>query len=78
MLRKLRKRLHKHKHKLIVTQADKVKAVVTIDVNTYQQKIGVFLTEIFFLSVPVTGPFVAQRVGRGIALLFHDRDTRRG
>ena len=23
-------------------------------------------------------PGVAQRVGRGIALLFHDRDTRRG
>ena len=22
--------------------------------------------------------YVAQRVGRGIALLFHDRDTRRG
>ena len=29
-------------------------------------------------SVPVTGPVVAQRVGRGIVLLFHDRDTRRG
>ena len=27
---------------------------------------------------PVTGPVVAQRVGRGIALLFHDRGTRRG
>ena len=26
----------------------------------------------------VTGPVVAQRVGRGIALLFHDRGTRRG
>ena len=24
---------------------------------------------------PVTGPVVAQRVGRGIALLFHDRGT---
>ena len=30
------------------------------------------------LSVPVTGPVVAQRVGRGTALLFHDRGTRRG
>ena len=29
-------------------------------------------------SVPVTGPVVAQRVGRGIALLFHDHGTRRG
>ena len=29
-------------------------------------------------SVPVTGPVVVQRVGRGIALLFHDRGTRRG
>ena len=29
-------------------------------------------------SVPVTGPVVAHRVGRGIALLFHDRGTRRG
>ena len=28
-------------------------------------------------SVLVTGPVVAQRVGRGIALLFHDRGTRR-
>jgi len=27
---------------------------------------------------PVTGPGVAQRVGTGIALLFHDRGTRRG
>ena len=29
-------------------------------------------------SVPVTGPVVAQRVGRGTALLFHDHGTRRG
>ena len=29
-------------------------------------------------SVPITGPVVALRVGRGIALLFHDRGTRRG
>ena len=29
-------------------------------------------------SVPVTGPVVAQKLGRGIVLLFHDRDTRRG
>jgi len=29
-------------------------------------------------SVPVTGRGVAQRVGRCIALLFHDRGTRRG
>ena len=29
-------------------------------------------------SVPVTGPVVAQRVGRRIALLFHDRATRKG
>ena len=29
-------------------------------------------------TVPVTGPVVAQRVGRGIALLFHDHGTRRG
>ena len=28
-------------------------------------------------SVLITGPVVAQRVGRGIALLFHDHDTRR-
>ena len=27
---------------------------------------------------PVTGPVVAQRVGRGIALLFHARGTSRG
>ena len=30
------------------------------------------------VSVPVTGLGVAQRVGRVIALLFHDRSTRRG
>ena len=29
-------------------------------------------------SVPVTGTVVPQRVGRGIALLFHDRGTRKG
>ena len=29
-------------------------------------------------NVPVTGPVVAQRMGRGIALLFHDGGTRRG
>jgi hypothetical protein len=29
------------------------------------------------VCVSVTGPVVAQRVGRGIALLFHDRSTRR-
>ena len=28
-------------------------------------------------SVPVTGPVVAKSVGRGIALLFHDRGTRK-
>jgi hypothetical protein len=28
--------------------------------------------------VPVIGPVVALRVGRGIALLFHDRGTSRG
>jgi len=26
----------------------------------------------------MTGPVVGQKVGRGIALLFHDRGTRRG
>ena len=30
------------------------------------------------INFPVTGAFVAQRVGRGIALLFHDHGTRRG
>ena len=29
-------------------------------------------------GVPVTGPVVAQRVGRGTALLFHNHGTRRG
>ena len=29
-------------------------------------------------NVPVTGPVVAQMVGRGLDLLFHDRDTRGG
>ena len=31
-----------------------------------------------YKSVSVTGPVVTQRVGRGIALLFHDRGTIRG
>ena len=30
------------------------------------------------LIFPVTDPVVAQRMGRGIALLFHDRGTRSG
>jgi len=30
------------------------------------------------INIPVTGPVVAQRVGRGIALLFHNRGTRMG
>jgi len=31
------------------------------------------------ISIPIkVRPGVAQRVGRGIALLFHDRGTRRG
>ena len=34
--------------------------------------------DIRMVKVPVTGPVVAQRVGRGIALLFHDRGPRRG
>ena len=29
-------------------------------------------------SDPLTGPVVCQNVGRGVALLFHDRGTRRG
>jgi len=31
-----------------------------------------------YISVPVTGLDVAQRVGRFIALLFHDRGTKSG
>ena len=30
------------------------------------------------INWPRYRPCVAQRVGRGIALLFHDRGTRRG
>ena len=36
------------------------------------------LTDIGKDSVPDKGLLVAQRVGRGIALLFHDHGTRRG
>jgi len=41
------------------------------------------ITHHYSISLPVQSdtryrPGVAQRVGRGIALLFHDRDTRRG
>ena len=35
-------------------------------------------SNLLHIIVPVTGPVVAQRVGRGIALLFHDHGTRRG
>ena len=38
---------------------------------------GIGTKQYFSVSVPVTGPVVAHRVGRGIALLFHDRGTRR-
>ena len=31
---------------------------------------------LYRVCVPITGPVVAQRVSRGIALLFHDRGTR--
>ena len=37
--------------------------------------IGPYRTKSY--SVPVTGPVVVQRVGRGTALLFHDRGTSR-
>ena len=40
--------------------------------------IQIFKRDIKGKTVPVTGPVVAQRVGRGIALLFHDQGTRRG
>ena len=33
--------------------------------------------KLYAISDPVTGPIVGQRVGTGIALLFHDRGTRR-
>jgi hypothetical protein len=52
VLRELSKRLHTHK--LIVTQADKGKAVITIDVNTYQRKTGVLFAEIVFLRCQIT------------------------
>ena len=38
---------------------------------------GTMLASIKGKVFPVTGPVVAQRVGRGIALLFYDRGTRR-
>jgi hypothetical protein len=51
----------------------------------YKNSLLMASTEILFLSYNIKklkfsryGPGVAQRVGRGIALLFHDRGTRRG
>jgi len=56
--------------------------------NSLETKINFYPHEdtksynIFYLKVKVKfsryRPGVAQRVGRGIALLFHDRVTRRG
>ena len=42
------------------------------------QQALMLLSSTLIVCVPVTGPVVAQRVGRGITLLFHDRGTRRG
>jgi len=45
-------------------------------------KLWNYLWSIYFpckkVKCPRYMPGVAQRVGRGIALLFHDRGTRRG
>ena len=38
---------------------------------------GIFMNKVK-VKVPITGPVVAQNLGRGIALLFHDSGTRSG
>ena len=42
------------------------------------ENMGLDVRMCVYKSVPVTGPVVAQSLGRGIALNFHDRGTRRG
>ena len=57
------------------------------DTPTFNVVIMVLISEVCTFTVSVVlkkvkrsryRPGVAQRVGRGIALLFHDRGTRRG
>jgi len=49
-------------------------------VYPFRVKIIKFTRELSYVKVKCSRyrPSVAQRVGRGIALLFHDRGTRRG
>ena len=49
--------------------------LATLSATTY---VASTVDESVLLCVLVKGPVVAQRVGRGIALLFHYRGTRRG
>ena len=44
------------------------------------QELGIYLQSVALVkgSVPFADPVVAQRVGRGIALLFHDHGIRMG
>jgi len=55
-------------------------AVFVICLLTYQKRQGKDLSVLLNKKVKCSHyrPGVAQRVGRGIALLFHDHGTRRG
>jgi hypothetical protein len=53
-----------------------IKVVITIKVINIRN-IN-YQVRAFFFKNPFTGPVVAQRVGRGIPLTFHELGTRRG
>jgi hypothetical protein len=57
--------------------------LIKLDLNAYYVHIVVTFTKMANINLkgkvtPLQAPGVAQRVGRGTALLFHDHGTRRG
>ena len=60
------------KHEVMELPKTAVEGTAHINAESTNVKVKVMV------KFPCYRPGVAQRVGRGIALLFHDRDTRRG
>jgi len=52
-----------------------LRTLCEVDICGGDRECSVYLKKVKW---PLYRPGVVQRVGRGIALLFHDRDTRRG
>jgi len=63
-----------HEGPLYSTVQYKNDSIVSVDMD----KVGVMAAYSDPLCVCKSDPGVAQRVGRGIALLFHDRGNRMG